>query len=164
LLEMEVQIRLTGSQSIRGVMVYSKTHTVLSYQYRSSYGLLYNTYPDLLLDLSIIPSYVYSMQSKFYPTISQIFGVPLDSRHEYTKSDWELWTAATCEPSTGTLFVTSLAKWINETTTNFPFTDLYDTTDGGFPQNPSILFLNRPVVGGHFSLLALQAIKSVTSV
>jgi hypothetical protein len=78
----------------------SGKHTLLSYQYRSSYGLLYNTYPDLLLNLSIIPSSVFTMQSDFHPTISQIFGIPLDSRHEYTKSDWEMWTAATCSPST----------------------------------------------------------------
>jgi Domain of unknown function (DUF1793) len=35
-----------------------------------------------------------------------------------------------------------------------PFTDLYDTVGtGGFP-GPT--FINRPVVGGHFALLALE--------
>ena len=35
-----------------------------------------------------------------------------------------------------------------------PFTDLYDT--GGTGGFPGITFLNRPVVGGHFALLALE--------
>ena len=39
-----------------------------------------------------------------------------------------------------------------------PFTDLYDTIDmGGYPVSPSpVTFIARPVVGGHFSLLALE--------
>lgn len=134
----------------------SGKHTLLSYQWRSSYGLLYNIYPDLLLNLSIVPPSVYAMQSAWYPTISQVFGVPLDNRHSYTKSDWEMWTAATCSPSTRKLFVTSLAYWLNETTTDKAFTDLYVTEGhGGYPQDPQIEFIARPVAGGHFSLLAL---------
>jgi len=40
-----------------------------------------------------------------------------------------------------------------------PFTDLYDTEGtGGFP---GITFINRPVVGGHFALLALGKAKEL---
>jgi len=53
----------------------SERHTLLSYEWRSSYGLLYNTYPDKLLDLRLIPQSLYDMQSEWYPTVSQIFGV-----------------------------------------------------------------------------------------
>ena len=133
-------------------------HTILAYQWRSSYSLLYNTYPDLLLDLNLIPDSLYDMQSTFYPTVSQVFGVPLDSRHSYTKSDESLWTAATCTPETRRLFVNALAYWFNETTTQYAFSDLYDTIDmGAYPVSPSpVFFIARPVVGGHFSLLALE--------
>jgi hypothetical protein len=132
----------------------SGQHTVLAYQYRSSFGLLYNIYPDLLLNLSIIPKEIYTMQSAWYPHISQVFGIPLDSRHSYTKSDWEMWTAATCSPQTRSLFVTSLAYWLNETSTDLPFSDLYNTIGtGDYPTG--VTFIARPVVGGHFSLLAL---------
>ena len=136
----------------------SEKHTILGYQWRSSYGLLYNIYPDVLLDLNLIPSSLFDMQSTYYPTVSQVFGVPLDSRHSYTKSDWEMWTAATCTPETRRLFVNALGYWLNETTTSMAFTDLYDTIDeGGYPASPSpIYFIARPVAGGHFSLLALE--------
>jgi hypothetical protein len=55
----------------------SGTHTMLAYQSRGSFGLLYNTYPDKLLNLGIIPKGLYDMQSEWYPTISQVFGVSL---------------------------------------------------------------------------------------
>ncbi|KAI4153197.1 MAG: hypothetical protein L6R39_001628 [Caloplaca ligustica] len=103
------------------------THTLLSYQWRSSYSLLYNIYPALLLNLSVIPASLYEMQSSFYPSVSQVFGVPLDNRHSYTKSDESLWTAATCSPETRRLFVNGLAYWLNVTSTDRPFTDLFET-------------------------------------
>ncbi|KAK4507863.1 hypothetical protein PRZ48_001598 [Zasmidium cellare] len=133
------------------------THTLLAYQLRSSWGLLYNTYPDILLSLNLIPPSIYSMQSAFYPTVSQLYGIPLDSRHSYTKSDWAMWTAATCEAGTRRLFVNSLAYWLNHSATNLPMTDLYETIGtGSWPSSPDVVqFVARPVVGGHFSLLAL---------
>ncbi|KAL8779797.1 MAG: hypothetical protein Q9213_006782, partial [Squamulea squamosa] len=87
----------------------SGTHTTLAYHWRSSYSLLYNIYPALLLNLSVIPPSLYKQQSDFYPSVSQIFGIPLDSRHSYTKSDESMWAAATCEPATRRLFVNGLA-------------------------------------------------------
>ncbi|KAI4200341.1 MAG: hypothetical protein LQ350_003989 [Teloschistes chrysophthalmus] len=136
----------------------SGTHTLLSYQWRSSYSLLYNTYPSLLLNLSIIPDSLFEMQSAFYPSVSQVFGVPLDSRHSYTKSDESMWTAATCSPETRRLFVNGLGYWLNETSTDRAFSDLFETIDtGSYPASPGpIYFIARPVAGGHFSLLALD--------
>ncbi|KAH8785149.1 glutaminase GtaA [Diaporthe sp. PMI_573] len=132
----------------------TEKHTLLSYQWRSSWGLLYNTYLDRLLGLGVVRDEVYAMQSDWYASQSQVYGVPLDSRHLYTKSDWELWAAATCSPETRRLFVNAIAYWINETSTEFPLTDLYETVgEGGYPTN--LFFKARPVVGGHFSLLAL---------
>ena len=49
-------------------------------------GLLYNLYTDRELSLNLVPQYVYDMQSAFYPTIEEEYGVPLDVRHDYAKS------------------------------------------------------------------------------
>ena len=55
--------------------------------------------------------------------------------------------------STRTEILQSVALWLNETSTDRPFTDLYDTEgDGGFP---GIAFMARPVIGGHFAFLTL---------
>jgi hypothetical protein len=128
-------------------------HTTLAYHDDSSHGLLYNLWCDQELGLRLVPKEVYDMQSAFYPTQEMKYGVPLDTRHNYTKGlssllspsfpprrlerviltevgDWEMFTAATCSPTTRDMFVHDLADWINTTPTNRPLTDLYDTIGG----------------------------------
>ena len=48
-------------------------------------GLLYNLFSDRELGLNLVPQSVYDMQSAFYPTVEEEYGVPLDTRHDYTK-------------------------------------------------------------------------------
>lgn len=129
-------------------------HTTLSYGNDSSFGLLYNLFSDRELGLQLVPQSVYDMQSAFYPTVALEYGVPLDSRHTYTKSDWEIFCAAIASEGTKELFIDDLAKWINQTPTQMPFTDLYDAVTGNYPQG--VVFAARPVVGGEFALLALN--------
>lgn len=69
------------------------------------------------------------MQSAFYPQKVQEFGVPLDKRYMWTKSDWEMWAAACSENTTRKMFITKLAHWINKTSTGLALTDHY-MTDG----------------------------------
>lgn len=134
----------------------SKKHTSLAYGWRSSWGLLYNLYFDKLLNMGLVNETVYEMQSRWYGTVSQAYGVPLDSRSHETKSDWQIWTAATCLTTTRGLIINSIALWLNETVTGGPFTDRYVCIgDGGYPDGSSTGFSARPVVGGHYALLAL---------
>ncbi|KAI4920014.1 hypothetical protein J4E90_002154 [Alternaria incomplexa] len=131
----------------------SAYHTLLAYNLPDSYSILYNIFPALLFNLRAIPKSLFTMQSDFYPTVAQKYGVPLDNRRLWTKSDWEMWAAATSRPETRALFVNSLAKWINETSTDKALSDHFMTTgDGGYTDYP---FVARPVVGGHFALLAM---------
>lgn len=65
----------------------SPPHTTFNYGNASSYSLLYNLYSDRELGLQLVPQSVYDMQSNFYPTKFNAFGVPLDTRHTYTKSE-----------------------------------------------------------------------------
>ena len=101
----------------------------MTYRLRSSWGLLYNTFPDMLLGLDIVPPNVSTMQCEWYRTVSQEFGVPLDNRHGYTKSDWEMWTAATCDAETRGMLVNAVAHWINTTSTGLPMSDLYEVSE-----------------------------------
>jgi hypothetical protein len=103
---------------------------------------------------NFIPSHVYDIQSKWYAAVMQKYGLPLDSRHLYTKSDWEFEAAAVASRSVRSDILDRVAKWLNETNTDRPFTDLYNTEGkGGFP-GPN--FFARPVVGGHFAFLTLE--------
>ena len=133
----------------------SPPHTTLSYGDDDSFSLLYNLYSDALLQTEIIPTSVYEMQSDFYPTAELEYGVPLDTRHGYTKNDWEMFCGAIASPSTSSMFISDIAKWINETSTDGPTTDLYDASTGAYSTGAGP-FLARPAVGGWFSLLALN--------
>jgi hypothetical protein len=101
-----------------------------------------------------IPSHIYKMQSDWYRSVMQKYGLPLDSRHLYTKSDWEFEAAAVASKEVRSEILDRVALWLNETATDRPFTDLYNTEgDGGFP---GPWFFARPVVGGHFAFLTLE--------
>ncbi|KAJ4331030.1 hypothetical protein N0V87_009488 [Didymella glomerata] len=96
--------------------------------------------------------------SAFYPSVKENYGVPLDTRNRYyTKSDWELFCAAIASETTRDMFISDLAKSVNETPTSKPLTDLYQTSDATFP--PGLTFKARPVVGGLFALLLLEQAK-----
>jgi hypothetical protein len=60
-------------------------HTTLNYGANETHGLLYNIWCDRELGLGLVPQSVYDMQSAFYPTQLEKYGVPLDTRHSYTK-------------------------------------------------------------------------------
>ena len=134
------------------------THLKLAYHWQGSWGTLYNLYAAPLLCFHISGTYptadIYTLQSSWYDNVHQSYGLPLDSRHLYTKSDWQLWAAAVSSPETRDEIVQSMGRWVNETSTDRAMTDLYDTEgSGGFP---GITFKARPVVGGLFSVLALK--------
>ncbi|ODA78533.1 hypothetical protein RJ55_05914 [Drechmeria coniospora] len=153
------------------------THAKLAYSWYGSWTTLYNLFADSMLCFhtpgvspsslgrlqkplgkrakdALLPDRLYRMQSTWYHAVRQRYGLPLDSRHLYTKSDWELFAAAVASRKTRNAIVESVALWVNETVTDGPLTDLYDTEgDGNFSP---IRFMARPVVGGHFARLALE--------
>ena len=101
-----------------------------------------------------VPKHIYQMHSDWYWNVRQKYGVPLDSRHLYTKTDWEFFAAAVAAPAVRSEILELVAKWVNETETDRPFADLHDTEHrGGFP-GPN--FFARPVIGGHFAFLTLD--------
>ncbi|KAI5369539.1 hypothetical protein Slin15195_G004150 [Septoria linicola] len=103
---------------------------------------------------NFIPDRIYQTQSEWYGTVMQKYGLPLDSRHLYTKSDWEFQAAAVASKKTRSEILDKVATWLNETASDRPFTDLYKTEgDGGFP-GPN--FFARPVVGSHYAFLTLE--------
>ncbi|KAL5116438.1 hypothetical protein ACEQ8H_005674 [Pleosporales sp. CAS-2024a] len=128
---------------------------------QSSFAASANTAQKLLssggrspITSNFIGSHVYKKQSDWYGNVMQKYGLPLDSRHLYTKSDWEFEAAAVASKKVRSEILDRVALWLNETVTDRAFTDLYVTEgDGGFP---GPWFFARPVVGGHFAFLTLE--------
>ncbi|EJU00939.1 DUF1793-domain-containing protein [Dacryopinax primogenitus] len=132
------------------------SHLDLSYGNDSSWGITYNLYADKLLQANLFPDHLYEMQTDWYPTVKQPYGIPLDTRHLYTKTDWQIFmSAGVTSNSTRDLFIESVASFQKGGLTNEPFPDLYDTNTG---EQDVIQFKARPVVGGHFAHLALKAL------
>lgn len=127
----------------------SGDHLTLSYGNSSSWGLSYNLYAEKLLGTKLFPDSVYQMQSAWYPTVARDYGVPLDTRHTYTKSDWSIWTAGIAtSTTTRDLFISSVYKYASDGKSSQPLGDWYETVDGSVEG-----FRARPVVGGHLALL-----------
>ncbi|KZT12529.1 DUF1793-domain-containing protein [Laetiporus sulphureus 93-53] len=127
-------------------------HLTLAYNNDSTWGLSYNMYADKLLSTNLIPDSVYEMQTSWYPTVDEEYGVPLDTRHLYTKSDWQSWTAAFMTDTTvRDMFVDAVEKYAADGLNSVPLSDWYYANDGDVAG-----FQARPVVGGHLALLALR--------
>ena len=121
-------------------------HYKLAFNSPGTWSQKYNLVWDVVLDYNLFPKSVRDNEMAYYLTKINQYGLPLDSRADYTKLDWSIWTATlTSDPQQFNLLVDPIYKWINETPTRVPLTDWYDTKNG-----KQIGFQARSVVGGVF--------------
>ena len=79
------------------------------------------------------------------------YGMPLDSRTDYTKSDWLVWTASMAtSKKTFMSYIAPLWRAYDESATRVPMTDWYDTVSGRM-----VSFQNRTVQGGLYMRLLM---------
>jgi Glutaminase A six helical-hairpin domain/Domain of unknown function (DUF5127)/Domain of unknown function (DUF4964) len=119
-------------------------HYKLAFDVPGSWSQKYNLVWDKLLKLDLFPPGVRDTEIAFYLQHLNRYGLPLDSRKDYTKLDWEVWTATLADkPEEFQQFMTPIALWVNESPTRVPLTDWYDTKTGEQEG-----FQARSVVGG----------------
>src|SRR5882724_3739362 len=121
-------------------------HYKLAFNSPGTWSQKYNLVWDGLLDYNLFPKSVREAEVVFYLKKVNRYGLPLDSRADYTKLDWSLWTATLAStPEQFNAIVDPIYQWTNETTTRVPLTDWYDTKNG-----KQVGFQARSVVGGVF--------------
>jgi hypothetical protein len=121
-------------------------HYKLAFNSPGTWSQKYNLVWDQILGYNLFPKSVRETELSFYMGKINRYGLPLDSRADYTKLDWSVWTATLASsPEQFHAIIDPIYQWTNETPSRVPLTDWYDTKTG-----KQIGFQARSVVGGVF--------------
>jgi hypothetical protein len=119
-------------------------HYKLAFNNPGTWSQKYNLVWDRILGFNLFPAAVRQTEIAFYLKHLNRFGLPLDNRKDYTKLDWQIWTATLADrPEDWNALLEPIGLWVNEGPTRVPLTDWYDTKTGKQES-----FQARSVVGG----------------
>ena len=121
-------------------------HYGLTFDQPDTWSLKYNMVWDKFFDLKLFSACVYEKELAYYKSKVTTYGVPMDSRSDATKTDWEMWSTVLFEDADYTnAVVDAMWDYLCQCQDRFPFPDLIFTTKPwlrGFPA--------RTVQGGLF--------------
>ncbi len=124
-------------------------HYRLTFDGAGTWSQKYNLMWDHVLGLDIFPPEVMRTELAYYLGKQNRYGLPLDCRMAYTKTDWIIWCASMAEDrETVEALVDPVWDFMNETVDRVPMTD-WPWTDK--PNRCG--FKARSVVGGYFAPL-----------
>jgi len=119
-------------------------HYRLAFDKPGTWSQKYNLVWDRLLGFGLFPQEVYDRELAWYLAHQGRYGLPLDNRARYTKTDWILWTATLADDRrTFDALVDPVHAFVNESPSRVPFTDWYDVDTGR-----QVGFQARTVIGG----------------
>ena len=122
-------------------------HYALAFGRPDTWSLKYNLVWDKLWNSNLFSEEVYKKELSYYIKQAKTYGIPLDSRRNYTKSDWLLWCAAMSDDKEQTeKIIAPIARYLEEVKEyRIPFGDWYETETGEYHH-----FIARSVQGGIF--------------
>lgn len=127
----------------------NESHLPLSFYQPNTFSLKYNLAFSIVFNTDLFDKQLIQNEINYYLNNMNEYGVPLDSRNTYTKSDWMSWIAILSDNEQIRMkFISPVAKFLRETKDRVPFSDWYDTKSC-----KKVGFQNRSVQGGVFILL-----------
>ena len=130
-------------------------HYKLAFDKPGSWSQKYNLVWDKVFNWNIFPEKVYETEIPYYLTKQNKYGLLLDSRAQYTKTDWIMWIASmTPDRNTFNQFIDPIYTYANETESRVPISDWHDTNTGKMMN-----FKARSVVGGYYMKLLMDKVK-----
>ncbi|MDY3031194.1 MAG: DUF4965 domain-containing protein [Clostridia bacterium] len=125
---------------------FDKDHYKLTFDKEDTWSIKYNLVWDKLFGMGIFDEDIFETEVEYYKKHINRYGLPLDSRAEYTKSDWQMWSTVLCDDKEYTdMICSAMIKMLYETPDRAPFTDWYYTNNAR-----CVAFRNRTVQGGLF--------------
>jgi hypothetical protein len=121
-------------------------HTRLAFDRAGTWSQKYNLAWDRVLGLNLFSDELKQSEMAWYKRVQNEFGLPLDSRADYTKLDWITWTATiTNQRADFDALLAPVVAFLDKTPDRVPMSDWYDTKTARTKGMHS-----RPVVGGVF--------------
>lgn len=135
-------------------------HYKLTFDRSGTWSQKYNIVWDKLLGFNIFAPQIVEREMAFYKTQQNEYGLPLDNRATYTKSDWIMWTATlTGNRADFDALVDLVYKYADETSSRVPLSDWHDTVTA-----ERMNFKARSVVGGYFMKMLEDKIKAAEKI
>lgn len=130
-------------------------HYKLAFDKPGTWSQKYNLVWDKLMDWHIFPDKVIQTEIPYYLSVQNKYGLPLDNRETYTKTDWIMWTATLAsDMETFEKFVDPVYLFMTTTPDRVPMTDWMYT------DRPEVkVFRARSVVGGYYMKMLERRLK-----
>jgi hypothetical protein len=105
-------------------------HYRLAFDREDSWSIKYNLVWDKFFGFGLFSDEVYEKEIAYYKKMLHTYGLPLDCRSDYTKSDWQMWsTRLTDDKEYFNEICERMWQFLRNTPDRVPFTDWYFTTE-----------------------------------
>ena len=121
----------------------------LAFDAPGTFSMKYNVVWDRVFGFDLFGDNVLAGELAGYRNKFRKYGLPLDSRKTYTKSDWLVWVATLADSKAEfEAFIAPLWQAYNDSPSRVPMSDWYETVDA-----TRLYFQHRTVQGGLFMKL-----------